>query len=83
MAHESGLELRSLAKASGQLEAGSSLDQAIVKASEELEVAYPALADQLRLLIAETRAGKARIEGKDYVMADGDVVEFRSGLASR
>ena len=26
--------------------------------------------------------GKVRIEGKDYVMADGDVVEFRSGLAS-
>jgi ribosome-binding ATPase YchF (GTP1/OBG family) len=22
-------------------------------------------------------AGKARIEGKDYVMQDGDVVEFR------
>ncbi|MDQ1685815.1 MAG: hypothetical protein QOC82_2552, partial [Frankiaceae bacterium] len=22
-------------------------------------------------------AGKVRIEGKDYVMADGDVVEFR------
>jgi ribosome-binding ATPase YchF (GTP1/OBG family) len=27
-------------------------------------------------------AGKARIEGKDYVMQDGDVVEFRSGLTS-
>ncbi len=28
--------------------------------------------------IAEARArGKARVEGKDYVMADGDVVEFR------
>ncbi len=28
--------------------------------------------------IAEARAkGKARIEGKDYVMHDGDVVEFR------
>jgi len=28
--------------------------------------------------IAEARArGKARIEGKDYLMADGDVVEFR------
>ena len=28
--------------------------------------------------MAEARArGKARIEGKDYVMADGDVVEFR------
>jgi hypothetical protein len=28
--------------------------------------------------MAEARAkGKARIEGKDYVMQDGDVVEFR------
>ena len=45
------------------LEAGSSLDQAIVKASEELSVAYPALGDQLRILIAEMRAGKPRIEG--------------------
>ena len=28
--------------------------------------------------MAEARArGKVRIEGKDYVMADGDVVEFR------
>ncbi len=33
--------------------------------------------------MAEARArGRARIEGKDYVMADGDVVEFRSGLQS-
>jgi tight adherence protein C len=44
------------------LEAGSSLDQAIVKASEELEVAYPALGHQLRMLIAEMRAGKPRLE---------------------
>jgi GTP-binding protein YchF len=28
---------------------------------------------------AARAAGKARIEGKDYVMADGDVVEFRHG----
>ncbi|MGH3026063.1 MAG: DUF933 domain-containing protein, partial [Gaiellaceae bacterium] len=28
-------------------------------------------------LPAARSAGKARIEGKDYVMADGDVVEFR------
>jgi GTP-binding protein YchF len=27
-------------------------------------------------------AGKVRMEGKDYVMADGDVVEFRFGSAS-
>ena len=34
--------------------------------------------------MAEARArGQVRMEGKDYVMHDGDVVEFRSGLASR
>lgn len=27
-------------------------------------------------------AGKVRMEGKDYIMRDGDVVEFRSGLTS-
>lgn len=28
--------------------------------------------------VAEARAhGRVRMEGKDYVMADGDVVEFR------
>ncbi|WP_299058441.1 DUF933 domain-containing protein, partial [uncultured Actinomyces sp.] len=33
--------------------------------------------------IAEARAhGRVRMEGKDYVMADGDVVEFRTGLTS-
>ena len=34
--------------------------------------------------VAEARAkGKARIEGKDYVMQDGDVVEFRHGATSK
>ncbi|WP_454165366.1 redox-regulated ATPase YchF [Gordonia iterans] len=28
-------------------------------------------------------AGKVRMEGKDYVMHDGDVVEFRSGVPSK
>jgi hypothetical protein len=33
--------------------------------------------------MAEAKArGKVRIEGKEYVMQDGDVVEFRSGLQS-
>jgi ribosome-binding ATPase len=33
--------------------------------------------------MAQARAvGKVRMEGKDYVMADGDVVEFRTGLTS-
>jgi tight adherence protein C len=44
------------------LEAGSSLDQAIVKASDELEISYPALAEELRLVITETRAGKPRLD---------------------
>jgi len=44
------------------LEAGSSLDQSVVKASEELAIAYPALAEELRILTTETRAGKPRLE---------------------
>jgi tight adherence protein C len=44
------------------IEAGSSIDQAIVKSSDELEISYPALADELRLVTTETRAGKSRLE---------------------
>lgn len=33
--------------------------------------------------MAEAKAhGRVRMEGKDYVMADGDVVEFRTGITS-
>ncbi|KQB83049.1 Obg-like ATPase 1 [Corynebacterium lowii] len=33
--------------------------------------------------MAEARAaGKVRQEGKEYVMVDGDVVEFRTGIAA-
>lgn len=44
------------------IEAGCGLDQAIVKVSDELAVAYPVLADELRLMTIEIRAGKPRIE---------------------
>jgi tight adherence protein C len=44
------------------IEAGSSIDQALVKSSDELEISYPALADELRLVTTETRAGKPRLE---------------------
>ncbi len=44
------------------LEAGSGLDQAIVKTTEELAIAHPDLAEELRLVTIETRAGKPRIE---------------------
>ena len=33
-------------------------------------------------MVAARAAGKVRQEGKEYVMADGDVVEFKSGRAS-
>jgi len=32
------------------------------------------------LMAAAKAAGKLRMEGKDYVMHDGDVVEFRFAL---
>jgi GTP-binding protein YchF len=34
-------------------------------------------------MAAAKAAGKVRIEGKDYVMADGDVVEFRHGATTK
>ncbi len=44
------------------VEAGSSLDQAIVRASEEIEIAVPSLASELRTITNEIRAGKPRLE---------------------
>ena len=44
------------------LESGSALDQSIVKVSDELQIAYPALAEELAMLVTETRAGKPRLE---------------------
>ncbi|MBK5297983.1 MAG: type II secretion system F family protein [Vicinamibacteria bacterium] len=44
------------------VEAGAGLDAAIVKASEELALAYPYLAEELRMINIETRAGKPRLE---------------------
>ena len=44
------------------VEAGSGLDQAIAKAADELQLAHPELAGELRLIIVEVRAGKPRME---------------------
>ncbi len=44
------------------VEAGLSLDQSVLKASEELALAYPALADELQQVTNEVRAGKPRME---------------------
>ena len=44
------------------IEAGLAIDQAIMKCAEELYLAYPALAEELRYVNIECRAGKPRIE---------------------
>ncbi|MBI1876465.1 MAG: type II secretion system F family protein [Acidobacteria bacterium] len=44
------------------VEAGLGLDQAMVRVGQELEFAFPDLADELRIVNLELRAGKPRIE---------------------
>jgi tight adherence protein C len=63
------------------MEAGSSLDQAIVKASEELEISHPALTHELRTITTEIRAGKPRLEAfKNFANRTG-VDDVRSLVA--
>ena len=44
------------------VEAGSGLDQAIQKTSMELEISHPELANELKMITTEVRAGKPRLE---------------------
>jgi len=54
------------------LEAGSALDQAIVKTSQDLDVPYPPLAEELRMITTEMRAGKPRLEAfKNFATRTG------------
>jgi tight adherence protein C len=63
------------------MEAGSSLDQAIVKASEELEISHPPLAQELRLLTTEIRVGKSRMEAMTNLAKRTGVDDVRSLVA--
>jgi len=63
------------------VEAGSALDQAIVKATEELAMPYPALAEELRLVTTETRAGKPRLEAFKNFAARTGVDDVRALVA--
>jgi tight adherence protein C len=60
------------------VEAGSSLDQAIMRASEELEIALPALALELRAVTAEIRAGKPRLEAFQGLARRTDIEDVRA-----
>jgi tight adherence protein C len=54
------------------LEAGSALDQAILKTSQDLDVPYPPLAEELRMITTEMRAGKPRLEAfKNFATRSG------------
>ena len=63
------------------LEAGSSMDQAILKVSEELGMTYPALGDEFRTVITETRAGKPRMEAFRNLADRTGVDDVRSLVA--
>jgi tight adherence protein C len=44
------------------VEAGMGLDQAVAKSGDELAITHPALAEELRAITTEIRAGKPRLE---------------------
>jgi tight adherence protein C len=63
------------------VEAGCGLDQAIVKVTDELQFAYPALAYELRQVTTEVRAGKPRLEAFKNFAARTKVDDVRSLVA--
>jgi tight adherence protein C len=63
------------------VEAGSGLDQAILKASDELEIAHAALAEEFRLITTEVRAGKPRLEAFNNFAQRTGIDEVRALVA--
>ena len=63
------------------IEAGNAIDQAILKAAEELEVSHPVLAHELQLVNIETRAGKPRLEAFRNFAERTKVEDVRSLVA--
>ena len=63
------------------VEAGCSLDQGILKTTEELEMAHPDLASEMRTITSEVRAGKPRIEAFKNFAARTRVDDVRALVA--
>jgi tight adherence protein C len=63
------------------VEAGSSLDQAVVKAGNELGIALPAIARELKTVATEIRAGKPRMEAFQNLAKRTGVDEVRALVA--
>jgi tight adherence protein C len=60
------------------VEAGLGLDQAMVRVGQELEFAFPDLADELRIVNLELRAGKPRIEALKNLADRTGIEDVRS-----
>ena len=63
------------------IESGSGVDQALNRVADELAIAYPALARELEMVSAETRAGKPRLEAFRNFAARTKVEDVRSLVA--
>ena len=63
------------------IESGSGIDQALNRVAEELALPYPALARELEMISAETRAGKPRLEAFKNFAARTKVDDVRSLVA--
>ena len=63
------------------IESGSGIDQALNRVAEELALPYPALAKELEMISAETRAGKPRLEAFKNFAARTKVDDVRSLVA--
>lgn len=63
------------------VEAGLGLDQALLRISQELQDAHPALCDELRQYSLEVNAGRARAEALRHLAARTEVPDLRSLVA--
>jgi tight adherence protein C len=63
------------------VEAGMSLDQALQKVSDELELVHPVLAQELRTVMTEIRAGKPRLEAMRNLAHRTQVDDLQSFVA--
>jgi tight adherence protein C len=60
------------------IEAGLSMDGAVIRTAQELASAHPALCDELNIVILEQRAGRPRTEAWKNLAARADVDTLRS-----
>jgi tight adherence protein C len=59
------------------LEAGLSLDQAVIRTTDELASGHPAMAEELNLVMLEVRAGRNRVDAWKGLAARTDLDEVR------